>query len=67
MRRVVQHGYDKDGEFVIRVREDVPGFAPVEQEISLLRIECNKIAKHMTFGKKGDERVIETVNGVEVK
>lgn len=65
VRRVVYHGYNADGEFCLKVQEAVPGFAPVTQEVTLLRSECQKISKHMQFGKKGEERVIETVNGRE--
>lgn len=67
MRRLVLHGYDKDGNFVIRVSESNPGFLTEEQTIALTRAECQKISKHMQFGKKGEQRVIETVNGEEVK
>lgn len=67
MRRVLQYGYDKEGQFVIQVREDNPGFAYLEQSVDLTRAECQKISKHMQFGKKGEERMLETVNGVEIK
>lgn len=66
MKRTVTHGYDKDGQFYITVVERIPGFTPTDESISLLRVECAKISKHMQFGKKGEERVIETVNGKEV-
>jgi len=67
MRRIITHGYNDKGEFVITAAEESPGFAREEQTITLTRAECQKISKHMQFGKKGEERVIETVNGVEVK
>lgn len=65
MRRVVQHGYDKDGDFTISVSESDPGFLTEEQNITLTRAECQKISKHMQFGKRGEERLMETVNGKE--
>lgn len=67
MRRIILHGYNDKGQFVITASEETPGFAREEQSITLTRAECQKISKHMTFGKKGDERMIETVEGVEVK
>lgn len=67
MRRIIYHGYNAEGEFVIKAAEENPGFAREEQSITLTRAECSKISKHMQFGKKGEERVIETVNGEEVK
>lgn len=66
MRRVITHGYNEDGNFTIRVSESDPGFLTEEQNITLTRAECQKISKHMQFGKKGDERAIDTVNGKEV-
>lgn len=66
MRRVVYYGYDKDGNFTIRVSESAPGTAAEEQNITLTRAECQKVSKHMQFGKKGEERVIDTVNGREI-
>lgn len=67
MRRTVYHGYDAEGNFNIKVTEQIPGFATEEYSITLIRSECAKISKHMQFGKKGEERVMETVNGNEVK
>jgi hypothetical protein len=66
MRRIVHHGYDKDGNFTIRVSESDPGFLTEEQNITLTRAECQKVSKHMQFGKKGEERVIDTVDGKEI-
>ncbi len=67
MRRLVYHGFADSGEFLIKVVEESPGMAREEAQIALTRAECQKISKHMQFGKKGEERVIETVNGVEMK
>jgi hypothetical protein len=67
MRRVVNFGYDKEGEFFIGLTVQEPGMATVESQVFLLRSECAKISKHMQFGKKGDERHMETVNGREIK
>lgn len=53
MRRVLQYGYDKEGQFVIQAREDDHGQPYLEQLVSLSRAECQKISKHMQFGKKG--------------
>jgi len=66
MRRVVTYGYGADGEFGIHVSESRPGFVSEERWVYLTRAECQKIQKHMQFGKKGDERVMETVDGKEV-
>ena len=63
MRRLIYHGYNEQSEFLIKVVEESPGLARDEQQIVLTRMECNKILKHMLYGKKGEERVIETVNG----
>lgn len=62
MRRLVYYGYNKNGDFEIKVVE-----ADFEFTSILTRAECNKIANHMKFGKKGDQRVIEFVDGREVK
>lgn len=67
MRRVIQYGYTEKGEFEISVVEESPGMHREESRVYLTRAECQKISKHMQFGKKGEERVIETVNGEEVK
>lgn len=69
MIRTVYYGYNPNGEFQIRIYErsaqhDDPD---KEQFAALTRAECNKISNHMKFGKKGDERVMEFVNGKEVK
>lgn len=68
-RRRVYHGYDDAGDFSIKVvTTSVDGSeGPFEDEIQLTRLECQKIAKHMQFGKKGEERVFESAEGKEVK
>lgn len=66
MRRIINYGYNNAGHFVITAAEENPGFAHEEQSITLTRTECQKISNHMKFGKKGEERVIDTVNGKEI-
>lgn len=68
-RRCVYHGYDANGEFYIKVITTSAdgGEGPFEDEIQLTRLECQKISKHMQFGKKGEERMVESVEGKEVK
>ena len=66
--RRVYHGYDANGDFYINVvTESTDGEGPFEDKVQLTRLECAKISKHMQFGKKGEERVVETVEGREVK
>ena len=67
MRRLILHGYNADGSFEIKVSETEPGAGPEVETSTLTRSECQKISKHMQFGKKGEQRVIETVDGKEVK
>jgi hypothetical protein len=68
MKRVVQYGYDQGGRFVIQVVEDdYRNQSCSDQTISLTRAECQKILKHMQFGKKGEQRVVESVDGAEIK
>jgi len=71
MRRLVYYGYNDAGDFEIKVKVEVPGCVSDHTEetepLQLTRAECAKISKHMQFGKKGEERVIEFVNGKEVK
>lgn len=67
MRRAVYHGYGIDGEFYIRTVEESPGEGAEQKTVALSRAECQNISKHMQFGKKGEERVVETVDGKEVK
>lgn len=67
MRRLVYYGYNSEGKFTINTCESDPGFATEEQTLTLTRAECQKILKQMQFGKKGDERVIETVDGRELR
>lgn len=66
MRRTVYYGYNAAGEFHVRIYDESPGDESKEHFVALTRAECQKISKHMQFGKKGDERVIDTVNGKEV-
>lgn len=67
MKRMVYYGYIKNGLFTINVHDDEASEKHFSGEVALTRAECQKIAKHMQFGKKGEERHMETVNGVEVK
>jgi hypothetical protein len=69
MRRLVYYGYNADGDFEIKIKVEAPGCVGVHIEetepLQLSRAECQKISKHMQFGKKGEERVIERINGKE--
>lgn len=71
MRRLVYYGYNAEGDFEIKIKVQVPGCAGDHIEetepLHLTRAECQKISKHMQFGKKGEERVMEFVNGKEIK
>lgn len=62
MRRIVYHGYSENYDFHIKVIEESPESIAITQ-VTLTRLECQKVLKHMQFGKKGETRVIETVNG----
>ena len=67
MRRLILHGYNADGSFEIKVSETEMGSGPEVETITLTRAECQKVSKHMQYGKKGEQRVIETVNGEIIK
>lgn len=62
MRRTVYYGYDNSGTFRIKVVEQ-EGNENVEDLVEIKRSECQKISKLMQFGKRNEERVIETVDG----
>lgn len=65
--RRVYHGYDENGDFHIKVvMSSTDGEGPFKDSVELTRLECQKISKHMQFGKKGEERVVETVEGEEI-
>ncbi len=69
MLRTVYYGYNVTGEFHVRIYERSAEHAEPDKEqfAALTRSECQKIAKHMQFGKKGEERVVESVDGKELK
>lgn len=67
MRRVTMYGYNDRGEFAITVNQQEPGHPAKEESLLLSRVECTRISKLMQFGRKGEVRVIETVEGREIK
>lgn len=67
MRRAVYYGYGVTGVFYIKVVHETPDGDGSEQQIDLTRSECQKVSKHMQFGKKGEKRVVESVDGKELQ
>jgi hypothetical protein len=70
IRRRIDYGYNEKGEFVIELTEaaleddgETIAEGPFESSIILMRKECQRISKHMEFGKKGDMRSLKTMNG----
>lgn len=69
----IVYGYQQDGAFLIAtVRDDMLSddindikegidAVPTEGEsyVEISRADCQKIAKHMQFGKKGEIRVVD--------
>lgn len=54
------YGYEQDsGKFVLLVTDDAVGSPNIYARVSIRRSDTAKIANHMTYGKKGDTRVIQ--------
>ena len=55
------YGYHKNGKFIIATTDHLVSLGagdPGENVIELDRDVCQKIAKHMQFGRKGDIRTL---------
>lgn len=67
MKRSVVYGYGVEGQFGITINEEERDGTKREDSVVLSRAESAKISKLMQFGKTGEVRIVEYVDGKEVK